>query len=52
LTTYKMTFFGLEGLFVSIALLIMPFINLWVLIKILKPWRAEDAELAASTPSL
>lgn len=52
LTTYKMTFFGLEGLFVSIALLIMPFINLWVLIKILKPWRAEDAELAASAPSL
>jgi len=51
LTTYKMTFFGLEGLFVSIALLIMPFINLWVLIKILKPWRAEDAELAAATPN-
>lgn len=43
LTTYKMTFLGLEGLLVSIALLIMPFIILWMLIKILNPWRAEDA---------
>jgi Ni/Fe-hydrogenase subunit HybB-like protein len=48
LTTYKMTFFGLEGLLVSIGLLVMPFIILWMLIKILDPWRSENAAL--STP--
>ncbi|NQV42551.1 MAG: polysulfide reductase NrfD [Candidatus Marinimicrobia bacterium] len=49
LTTYKMTFFGLEGLLVSIGLLIMPFIILWILIKILDPWRSEDAALSTPT---
>jgi formate-dependent nitrite reductase membrane component NrfD len=43
LTTYKMTFFGLEGLLVSIGLLVMPFIILWMLIKILDPWRSENS---------
>ena len=49
LTTYKMTFFGLEGLLVSLALLIVPFINLWILIRILKPWRSETGETALQT---
>jgi len=38
LTAYKMAFFGLEGLLVSIGLLLMPFIILYILFKILPPW--------------
>ncbi len=39
LTVYKMTFLGLEGLLVSIALLIMPFIILYILFNLLPPWK-------------
>ena len=39
LTVYKMTFLGLEGLLVSIALLILPFILLYMLFNILPPWK-------------
>jgi len=42
LTVYKLQLFGLEGLFVSIALLVLPFLVLWALIKILPPW--DEAE--------
>jgi Ni/Fe-hydrogenase subunit HybB-like protein len=38
LTVYKLELFGLEGLLVAIGLLILPFIILWVLVKILPPW--------------
>ncbi|RMF88633.1 MAG: polysulfide reductase, partial [Nitrospinota bacterium] len=38
LTTYKMELVGIEGLLVSIALLILPFIILTILLKILPPW--------------
>jgi len=44
LTAYKMTFFGLEGLLVSIAILILPLIILYILFKILPPW--EEARTA------
>jgi predicted membrane protein len=44
LTVYKMTFFGLEGLLVSIAILILPLIILYFLFKILPPW--EEAQKA------
>jgi len=44
LTVYKMTFFGLEGLFISIILLVLPFFLLYFLIRILPPWRkAKEA---------
>jgi Ni/Fe-hydrogenase subunit HybB-like protein len=39
LTVYKMTYLGLEGLFVSIVLLILPFITLYILFNILPPWK-------------
>lgn len=39
LTTYKMTFLGLEGLLMSIALLILPFIILYILFVLLPPWK-------------
>ncbi len=38
LTVYKMTFLGIEGLLVSIAILILPLIILYFLFNILPPW--------------
>ncbi len=38
LTAYKMTFFGIEGLLVSIGLLLLPLLILYILFKILPPW--------------
>lgn len=38
LTAYKMTFFGFEGLLMSIGLLLLPLLILYVLFKILPPW--------------
>ena len=43
LTVYKLQLFGMEGLFVAIALLVLPFLILWALIKILPPW-GDEAE--------
>jgi Ni/Fe-hydrogenase subunit HybB-like protein len=37
-TTYKMGFATREGLLPAIALMILPFIILWVLLKLLPPW--------------
>jgi Ni/Fe-hydrogenase subunit HybB-like protein len=45
LTAYKMTFFGLEGLFVSIALLLLPFFILYILFAVLPPW--EDTRVVS-----
>jgi len=42
-TTYKMGFVTREGLLPAIALSILPFIILWVLVKILPPWHEETA---------
>lgn len=38
LTAYKMEFTGVEGLIVTLALLVLPFIVLAVLVRILPPW--------------
>lgn len=38
LTDYKMELLGVEGLLISIALLILPLVILYILIKILPPW--------------
>jgi len=37
-TTYKMAFVTREGLLPAIVLLILPFVILYVLVKILPPW--------------
>lgn len=39
LTAYKMTLGGIEGLLVSLAFLILPFVILYILVKILPPWK-------------
>jgi predicted membrane protein len=38
LTAYKLELGGIEGLFTAIALLVLPFVILFVLVKILPPW--------------
>src|SRR5579872_6562869 len=46
-TTYKMGFATREGLLTAIALMVLPFIILWVLVKLLPPW-PESATLPGS----
>jgi predicted membrane protein len=38
LTVYKLELGGIEGLFTAIALLVLPFLILFVLVKVLPPW--------------
>lgn len=38
LTTYKVELFGMEGLAMTILLLLLPLVILWVLVKIVPPW--------------
>lgn len=52
LMTYKMTLWGLEGLLASIFLLILPFINLWILLKILPSGKSMNHEITSSTTAL
>jgi len=42
-TTYKVEFATREGLLPAIALLVLPFLILWALVKLLPPWREEGA---------
>jgi Ni/Fe-hydrogenase subunit HybB-like protein len=42
-TTYKMQFATREGLLPAIALMVLPFVILWVLVKLLPPWVDEPA---------
>ena len=44
LTVYKLQVLGLEGVFMSMGLLLLPFIILYALVKILPPWLDEPAE--------
>ncbi len=48
LTVYKLELFGLEGLLATIGLLVLPFVILWVLIKVLPPWPEAEASLPAT----
>ncbi len=41
-TTYKMEFATREGLLPAILLMILPFVILWVLVKLFPPWPEED----------
>jgi predicted membrane protein len=45
LTYYKLELGGLEGLWFAIGLLVLPFLILYVLIKLLPPW--DDARTSA-----
>jgi len=52
LTVYKMTFLGLEGLLASIALLILPFIILYILFNLLPPWNNSTLPVNSSDGDL
>jgi Ni/Fe-hydrogenase subunit HybB-like protein len=45
-TTYKMGFATREGLLPAILLMILPFVILWVLVRLLPPWADGEAEPA------
>jgi Ni/Fe-hydrogenase subunit HybB-like protein len=45
LTVYRLELFGLEGLLMTMALLTLPFVILWVLVKVLPPWTEDEADL-------
>lgn len=48
LTVYKMELLGLEGLFTSGGLLLLPFLILYVLIVVLPPWPDAEARVPAA----
>jgi len=51
-TTYKMGLITREGLFVAIALTILPLVILWVLVKLLPPWpEKSSAALPGAAPA-
>lgn len=51
-TTYKMGFATREGLLTAIVLMILPFLILWVLVKLLPPWPDADSVAASgATPA-
>jgi Ni/Fe-hydrogenase subunit HybB-like protein len=47
-TSYKLDLISREGLFVAGGLMILPFVVLFVLIKLLPPWPAEAAQVASA----
>jgi Ni/Fe-hydrogenase subunit HybB-like protein len=50
-TTYKMGFATREGLLTAIILMILPFIILWVLVKLLPPWTDTEPAVSVATPA-
>jgi len=51
-TTYKMGLVTREGLLVAIVLTILPFVILWVLVKLLPPWpESKSGSLAEAAPT-
>ena len=48
LTTYKMEFMGLEGLFYGLLLLTLPLLVLFVLLKLLPPWKEMNETVAGN----
>ncbi|MEW6050913.1 MAG: NrfD/PsrC family molybdoenzyme membrane anchor subunit [Candidatus Zixiibacteriota bacterium] len=49
LTVYKLELMGLEGLFMAMALLALPFVILFVLTKLLPPWAPSEASVSTET---
>ncbi len=51
LTVYKVELLGVEGLIMTIGLLLLPFVILWVLVKLLPPWTDMEAQSAGPQPT-
>lgn len=50
-TTYKMEFATREGLLPAVGLMVLPFVILWVLVRLLPPWPEKDSEKASDHAS-
>jgi len=51
-TTYKMAFATREGLLPALILMILPFVILWVLVKLLPPWlESSPAPVISAAPA-
>jgi Ni/Fe-hydrogenase subunit HybB-like protein len=51
-TTYKMGLVAREGLLTAVILTLLPFVILWVLVKLLPPWpESKSGELPEATPA-
>jgi predicted membrane protein len=50
LTAYKLELGGIEGLFTALALLVLPFVILFVLVKVLPPWPEARARADVDAP--
>ncbi len=50
-TTYKMGFVAKEGLLTAIVLTVLPFVFLWVLVKLLPPWPEKAPQPLAEAAS-
>jgi Ni/Fe-hydrogenase subunit HybB-like protein len=46
-TTYKMGFATREGLLTAVVLTVLPFVILWVLVKLLPPWPEKNSALSS-----
>jgi hypothetical protein len=46
-TTYKLEFATQEGLLVAAALMVLPFLILWALVRLLPPFPQSGAQAAA-----
>jgi len=51
LTVYKLELLGLEGVLMAGAIMILPFIVLWVLAKVLPPWPDAEAHVESTPPA-
>lgn len=38
MTTYKLEFLGIEGILVAAVIVLLPFVILWLLVKVIPPW--------------
>jgi len=45
LTVYKLQFLGIEGILVAAAILVLPLVLLWLLVKIVPPWHDAEATI-------
>ena len=45
LTTYKVELLGIEGILMAAAILLLPLVVLYLLIKVLPPWQEAEVEI-------
>ncbi len=50
LTVYKVQALGLEGVFMTIALLLLPLVILYIFVKVMPPWTDEPQPAHGATP--